>query len=560
MKLTFKSALITMGVIVMSTLAGAVAANLYGTSTGVRLAEAQSAARGVLQVLEGAKISALDVLLTSMDIIVDRDEGEVPQERLDRLTEDFSVLAETLRNLETSIDDAAALEKIKSVSAQVPALQNVARQELVSAVEKRADESAFADLDDRIDGAGDTILGELNEISRIVGADIDEIHKGALRRLEFVKLATGAFFLLAIGGTLLALLALARFILRPVMRLKAHLNLMAEANYAVAAPDTGRKDEMGSMARAIEKLRSALVSGEEARVLREDEKVRAEGKRRGELLELAQTLEQSVGGALALLVKETGGLENAAGTMSRTASSTREQASASSQSSGEACAQIQMVASASEQLAASIKEISRRTEASLAVVSKVTGDVARTNEQLSTLAESARRINAVTDLIMGIATETNLLALNATIEAARAGEAGKGFTVVAHEVKELASQTARSTDEVRAQIDQLQRETSAVTDALKFITKSVGTVQEDAQSIGAISEQQAAATREIAGAADNAVRYSGTSMQQIEAVREAADSTGDNALKVLESAQVLTQHTDTIRSELVKFLQLLRAA
>ncbi|MFY7959868.1 MAG: methyl-accepting chemotaxis protein [Elsteraceae bacterium] len=280
--------------------------------------------------------------------------------------------------------------------------------------------------------------------------------------------------------------------------------------------------------------------------------------RRAELHNLAQVFEGKVGNLIKTLTSASLDLETTARAMAtiakRADNRSREVANSADQTSGN----VQMVASATEELSASILEIGGQVARSTQIASQAVTDARRTNETVETLSSTAERIGEVVKLIEEIAAQTNLLALNATIEAARAGEAGKGFAVVASEVKNLASQTAKATDEITSQISEIQNATRDAVEAIGAISLTIDEINQIATSIAAAVEQQSAATREIARNGQQAA----DGMQEVSAtiadVSQAASETGDAAGGVLSSASQLAGLSKTLRGEVDDFLREIR--
>jgi methyl-accepting chemotaxis protein len=221
---------------------------------------------------------------------------------------------------------------------------------------------------------------------------------------------------------------------------------------------------------------------------------------------------------------------------------------------------VQAVATATEELAGSINEITRQMVESSTTAARAVVNVRRTDAIVQSLADNAQKIGNVVALISGVASQTNLLALNATIEAARAGEAGRGFAVVATEVKALAHQTTRATDEIAAQIEQVQDGTIQAVTAIREVDAVIGEMSGTAVAVAAAMEEQGAATQEIArgiqGAAHGTEQVSG----RINTVRAAAGESGQAAGRVLEAALELGRHSADLGRELQNFLTEMRAA
>ena len=221
----------------------------------------------------------------------------------------------------------------------------------------------------------------------------------------------------------------------------------------------------------------------------------------------------------------------------------------------EATSNVQTVASASEELSSSISEISRQVSQSSKIAQEAVQEAERTNITVQGLAEASTKIGDVVNLINDIASQTNLLALNATIEAARAGEAGKGFAVVASEVKNLANQTARATEDISSQISAIQDATTGAVDAIQGIGKTIDQVNEIAGTIAAAVEQQGAATNEISRNVQEAATGTQQVSQNIQSVSQAANEAGQGASEVLSAAEELSKQSEVLGNEVDKFLE-----
>jgi len=221
---------------------------------------------------------------------------------------------------------------------------------------------------------------------------------------------------------------------------------------------------------------------------------------------------------------------------------------------------VQTVAVATEELSSSIREISEQVAKSSTIAGRAAEEAKRTDATVQALAAGAQKIGDVVALINNIAGQTNLLALNATIEAARAGEAGRGFAVVATEVKALASQTAKATEEIAAQIDGIQAETQQVVTAIKAIGATIGEMNVIASGVAAAMEEQGAATQEIARNVQQAAQGTQVVTGNILDVKRGADETGSAASQVLMAAQELSRHSEDLGREVDTFLSGVKAA
>jgi methyl-accepting chemotaxis protein len=336
---------------------------------------------------------------------------------------------------------------------------------------------------------------------------------------------------------------------------------LAIGNFDVQLPGLERNDEVGRMARAVEEFKVQAIAKAERETSEREQKTRElAAARRVELHSLADSFETAVGNIIENVSSASNELENSAMVLTRSSAATQQLSGVVAAASEETSSNVQSVASATEEMTTSINEIGRQVLDSNRIATEAVNQAEKTDARIAELSLAANRIGDVTKLITTIAEQTNLLALNATIEAARAGEAGRGFAVVAQEVKALASQTAKATDEISRQIAGMQAATRESVLAIKEISGTIGRVSEIAATIAAAIEEQGAATQEIARSVQQAAIGTTQVATSIADVNRGAGDTGSASSQVLSSAQLLSNENKRLKAEVIKFLATVRAA
>lgn len=368
-------------------------------------------------------------------------------------------------------------------------------------------------------------------------------------------------FLLALGMTLVLLVITAVFvtivirgITRPIDGITSSMTVLANGDKSIEIEGAERGDEIGRMAEAVQVFKENMIKNDEmAEAQRREDEIK---QQRAEALEkMAAQFESNVGSSLEQVTAASDSMKMTAEGMASTAEQTSQQSVTVAAAAEEASSNVQTVAAAAEELTSSISEISRQVSQSNQVSKNAVEEAGRANDMVQGLVEAAQKIGEVVKLITDIAEQTNLLALNATIEAARAGDAGKGFAVVAGEVKNLANQTARATDEISAQITSIQGATQDAVQAIGSISSTIGQLNEVASAIAAAVEEQGAATNEIARNIEQAATGTQDVTVNISGVNQAADQTGQAAGDVLEAVGTLTMQSDDLNRQVQDFLR-----
>ncbi len=414
-----------------------------------------------------------------------------------------------------------------------------------SGVEGRKDKVSEA-MKTGCDPALDAVIDRLAQVNRELGKRIDE------ERADLTAAARGTAWqtLIAMSGATLLILVLAVFIVRfevvrPIQKAIGVMASLGRGDLDVAVPGTERKEEIGAIARALETLRGHLGVAESLR----QEAAQREQEERETLARREQLAHDFVGRMQTLaagFVHSSGEVADAARNLSATAEETSRQAQAVAAAAEQASANVQTVASSSEQMAASVHEITGQVSRSATVADGAFVEAEASNRRIGGLAVAAGAIGEVIDIIKTIAAQTNLLALNATIEAARAGEAGKGFAVVASEVKELASQTAKATDEISTKVGEIQQATDGTVISMAEIVRVISAIKEGASTIATAVDQQGMATAQIARNCQQAATGTQQVTQNISGVSEAAETTGSAATQLLSLSSGLSRQASDL--------------
>jgi methyl-accepting chemotaxis protein len=381
-------------------------------------------------------------------------------------------------------------------------------------------------------------------------------------KAELARVQRNVFWSICFAVLVVAIAALlfGNWLSTPLVRMAKAMDLLAQGDLEIKMEPVNRRDEVGKISRALSVFRQKLL---ENRQLTEDQaKAResAAADRRDAMLQVADRFEQEIGKVVQTVSTAAVGIEMAAGHLTKTADTTQELSAVVAAASQQSSASVQSAAAAAEQMVCSVNEISRQVHESQKVASAAVQQAEQTNARIAELSQSAGRISEVVKLISAVAAQTNLLALNATIEAARAGEAGRGFAVVASEVKALAGQTAKATEEIGLQIAQMQSATGHSVSSIQEIGGTINRIFEICAAIAASVEEQGAATQEIARSVQQAAMGATEVSGNISEVTRGAADTGSSAEQVHGAAQELLVESNHLKSEVGNFLASVRAA
>ncbi len=357
-----------------------------------------------------------------------------------------------------------------------------------------------------------------------------------------ISIAFGAVVALMIGGGLA----------RPLTAMTSAMARLADGDLATPIPALDRRDETGTMARAVDVFKAGLIRARDLDQARKVEWQERESRARA-LAELQRDFEAKASGLSRELASSAVQLRTTAEDLSSIADRTDDQAASVAATASQSSGNVQAVATTTDQLSASIREITRQVNDAARVAGVAVADVESTNKTVDALAQRAQQIGDVVTLIQSIAAQTNLLALNATIEAARAGEAGKGFAVVANEVKSLANQTAKATGDIVVQVEEIRAVTERTVGSMRGIGNTITHVSQIASTIALAMEEQGAATVEIVRNIQQAALGAQEVSSIVGEIRGAAAGTGNAASQVLTSADAVGQRSQALTAEVESF-------
>ena len=451
--------------------------------------------------------------------------------------------------VQLSAEQSLAPPEIKEAVARTKAhyfgsFEETRRQLYREAVESAAYPLSGAEWIETATNAIDSLLSIQKAISETSGAVTSESESTAAETVVVAGFILATMALIGIASVWVVVFR----ITRPINGMTNAMLELANGNADTEIPSVGRSDEVGDMAGAVLIFKENAKKAEllKLREQEAEEKQAEDEEMKRELLALSDRLDEEIKSVMVETSSQADGMKKSSTEMGEIISRLTKRSSSVSDGAAQANESIQTVASAAEELSASISEITRQVGQSSTIVQKAASEADRTDAIVGGLAESAQKIGDVINLIQDIAEQTNLLALNATIEAARAGDAGKGFAVVANEVKNLATQTAKATDEISSQIGSIRSETEGAVDAIRVITETIKEVNTISETISSAVEQQSEATQEISASVQSSVRHMGNVSGEMGDVASEAAQVNERSESVLSSAEATLSNMDVL--------------
>jgi methyl-accepting chemotaxis protein len=345
----------------------------------------------------------------------------------------------------------------------------------------------------------------------------------------------------------------------PLLTIQGAMHKLAGGDMSADVAFGDRKDEIGALAGAMQTFKSSMIEAERLRAEQKEAETRGATQRRDDMSRLADDFQAKVGNIVGAVSGASVELESAARTLTKTAESTQQLSGMVTSSSQEASTNVQSVASATEELTGSVGEIARQVQESSRIAGEAVTQAQRTDARIGELSAAASRIGDVVKLITAIAEQTNLLALNATIEAARAGEAGKGFAVVAQEVKALATQTGKATEEIDRQVNAIREASSHMVQSVHDITETIANINGITSAIAGAVEEQSTATAQISASLARASSGTEHVTASVSEMPKTAAETGSVAERLDALAQELASDADNLQRSVDSLLTKLAA-
>jgi methyl-accepting chemotaxis protein len=441
-----------------------------------------------------------------------------------------------------------AVSRANLIALEHEAEQNLSKMEALQAQEDAKLKQKNADNAESVNAQTESLTADVAQGQmRVADAQSSASTLSILSKIGFFIITVGVLFW-----------ALNTLLTKPIKAMTDAMGRLAHGHLDAEVPAIGRDDEIGLMADAVQVFKENAIEVKRLESIHADTERHARQEKAKAMQDLANAFESSVGAVVQAVGKAANGMATSAAGLEQTAERTSERSQTVTNAAEQASSNVETVAASAEELSAAITEISRQVSQSTIIANEAVSEIHTTNSKVLGLANAADRIGEVVALITDIADQTNLLALNATIEAARAGDAGKGFAVVAGEVKNLANQTAKATEEISAQVGAIQGATQDAVGAIKTIGTTITRISEIASTIASAVEEQGAATQEIARNVEHASSGTAEVSSSIREVNRAAEDTGVAATDIRTAAQDLSKQSDSLSTEVAKFLKAIR--
>jgi len=459
----------------------------------------------------------------------------------------------------SDLDAALKTKLVDKSHADVQRFWTLAEQTFLPALAK-SDTAAAARSYAEITAAYTAHRAVIDEIVKQTNDDNAAAEAEATSRVKwFMTLLwsiSGLVFVVVVAG----IVGVAKGVIQPIVGMTDVMQRLAGGELESEIPSRGRGDEVGAMAGAVQIFKENALRVQAMEAAEAVSAKQAEQDRKATMQRVADGFERAIGQIIRTVTSASSDIEAAAGSLAKTAETTQGLSATVAAASEQSSSNVQSAAAASEEMASSVDEISRQVQQSRGIAQAAVAQAERTNVRISELSQSASRIGEVIKMITAVAEQTNLLALNATIEAARAGDAGRGFAVVASEVKALSAQTAKATEEIAAQVTQMQSATEHSVSAIKEIGSTIAQISEISTVIAAAVEEQGAATQEIARNVQQAAQGATQVTGSIADVNRGAKDTGSAAERVHGLAVSLLSESNHLNTEVESFLHTVRAA